>query len=291
MKLTAVRANSIRFTCYVRGTGAEFVLLMHGFPDDAAGMLPLMEALDPERYTLVAPYMRGFAPTSRAPDRRYGPPELAGDVVGLLDAFGAERGIVFGHGLGAVAAWSAAVARPERVRGIVTAGCPPPASWLRAPRSPEQLVRLLPLVMLSVPRLSSWAITREEFEIVETLWRLWSPEWRWRPGRLAKVKHPLARRSTAPHVTRYFRALLSDALLDPARWRQNVALAMKPCPTPALVLRGAQDGLVDPHAWKHLGRHVLHSSRRVLTLDPCGHFPHQERTQDVAEAIGSFPWG
>src|SRR5262249_56799581 len=49
---------------------------------------------------------------------------LVGDVIGILDALGAETAVVVGHDWGAPVAWHAALLRPDRVRGVVGLSVP-----------------------------------------------------------------------------------------------------------------------------------------------------------------------
>ena len=49
---------------------------------------------------------------------------LTGDVVGLLDALGAESAVIAGHDWGAPVAWLAALLRPDRFRGVIGLSVP-----------------------------------------------------------------------------------------------------------------------------------------------------------------------
>ena len=49
---------------------------------------------------------------------------MVGDIVGLLDALGAETAVVVGHDWGAPVAWQCALMRPDRVRGVVGLSVP-----------------------------------------------------------------------------------------------------------------------------------------------------------------------
>src|SRR5260370_20924455 len=49
---------------------------------------------------------------------------LIGDMVGLLDALGAEQAVIAGHDWGAPVAWHAALLRPDRFRGVIGLSVP-----------------------------------------------------------------------------------------------------------------------------------------------------------------------
>jgi pimeloyl-ACP methyl ester carboxylesterase len=69
--------------------------------------------------------MRGYGRTD-APEaiERYTLFHLVGDVVGLLDALGAETAVIAGHDWGAPVAWHAALLRADRFRGVIGLSVP-----------------------------------------------------------------------------------------------------------------------------------------------------------------------
>jgi pimeloyl-ACP methyl ester carboxylesterase len=60
-------------------------------------------------------------------------PNLVGDVIGLLDALDEERAVMVGHDWGAPVAWSTALWRPDRVRGVVGLSVPYRPRGARSP--------------------------------------------------------------------------------------------------------------------------------------------------------------
>src|SRR5579863_8216894 len=108
-----VRASGIDFHLLEMGSG-PLVLCLHGFPDTAHSFRHQMPALADAGYHCVAPFMRGYSPTDPAPDGRYDSAALSEDAIALIDALGHKDAIVFGHDWGAVAAYGAAAAAPDR---------------------------------------------------------------------------------------------------------------------------------------------------------------------------------
>jgi len=294
MKLRVLKANGLRFTAYVRGDGPVLLLMLHGFPDDAAGMIPLMEALDPDRFTMVAPFMRGYGPSAPAPDGRYQLHDLAGDVLGLLDALGAQpwqARAVFGHDWGALATYAACARDPDAITHAITASVPPPATVLgNILRHPRQLLRSSYILGLQLPVIGPTLLARDNHLLVEQLWRRWSPTWRFRPSRLAKVKNTLGRPATMRAAPAYYRGLLVDAILDHARWRKSLELARRPISTPTMVLFGERDQCVLPEMYEDLdGAFTIPVTSHHLP--ECGHFVQQEATAAVRDLITEFVWG
>src|SRR5260370_41284240 len=109
-----VRASNMNFSVLEMGEG-PLVLCLHGFPDTAHSFRNKMPALSAAGYHCVAPFMRGCSPTDPAPDGRYDSAALSEDALALITALGYKDAILFGHDWGAVAAYGAAAASPDRV--------------------------------------------------------------------------------------------------------------------------------------------------------------------------------
>jgi pimeloyl-ACP methyl ester carboxylesterase len=127
------------------GTG-PLVLLLHGFPECWYSWRHQLTALADAGYHAVAPDQRGYGRTGE-PSGLPGEPSqdlytmlhLTGDVIGLIDALGAEQAVVAGHDWGAPVAWNTALLRPDRIRGVIGMSVPyipqgssPPIETLRA---------------------------------------------------------------------------------------------------------------------------------------------------------------
>ena len=65
----------------------------------------------------MAPDLRGYGGSERPKEvENYTILDDIGDVVGLVDALGAEQAVIAGHDIGAPIAWQAALMRPDRFR-------------------------------------------------------------------------------------------------------------------------------------------------------------------------------
>jgi pimeloyl-ACP methyl ester carboxylesterase len=75
-----------------------------------------MERLQ-DRFTLIAPDLRGFGKTDK-PVEPFGPPDHAKDMIALLDAFGIKRAGVVGHDVGGAIMQPLARSAPDRLVGL-----------------------------------------------------------------------------------------------------------------------------------------------------------------------------
>jgi pimeloyl-ACP methyl ester carboxylesterase len=119
-----IETNGIRMHVAEAGTG-PLVVLCHGFPESWYSWRHQLPALAKAGFHAVAPDMRGYGQSDR-PEAidQYTLLHLVGDMVGLLDAFGAEDAVIAGHDWGAPVAWHAALLRPDRFRGVIGLSVP-----------------------------------------------------------------------------------------------------------------------------------------------------------------------
>jgi pimeloyl-ACP methyl ester carboxylesterase len=95
------------------------VILSHGFPELAYSWRHQIPALAAAGYHVVAPDQRGYGRSSRPDDvDAYDIEHLTGDLIGLLDAIGAEKATLIGHDWGSMVVWQTALLHPERVAGV-----------------------------------------------------------------------------------------------------------------------------------------------------------------------------
>ena len=133
-----IRANGLTFAYHEAGDG-PLALLLHGFPDTPRGWELVVPTLVEAGYRVVAPFMRGYAPTEVPSTRATILDELAADALALIEALGHRSAVLIGHDWGAATVYLATALAPERVDRLVAVGIPHPAA-LRpksAPRVPE----------------------------------------------------------------------------------------------------------------------------------------------------------
>jgi pimeloyl-ACP methyl ester carboxylesterase len=119
-----IETNGIRMHIAEQGTG-PLVVLCHGFPESWYSWRHQIGALADAGFHVVAPDMRGYGQTD-APEAidQFTLLHLVGDMVGLLDALGAEDAVIAGHDWGAPVAWHAALLRPDRFRAVIGLSVP-----------------------------------------------------------------------------------------------------------------------------------------------------------------------
>lgn len=290
-----VQANGLEFTCRRAGAGDRLALCLHGFPDDAGSMDPLLHRLADAGYTAVAPYMRGYAPTDPAPDDDYSAESLGEDAVALADVLpddldvGAEDPVLVGHDWGAVAAYAADRAEPDAFSRQVTLAVPPGFTPLLF-EHPRQFLRSWYVWFFQLPDTPERALRWRDFAFIEFLWATWSPGWDYPAERLESVKGTFRTRNTTERALQYYR----DMFRGQASWLVNSLAALEfpstddvpPITTPTLVICGADDGCIGPALFEHADEMI--EDCRVVRVTDAGHFMHQERPDVVGDEIVTF---
>lgn len=238
------------------------MVLLHGFPDTAHTWDDVMPALAAAGYRVVAPFMRGYHPTSIADDGDYSTAALGKDVVALVAALGEPHAIVVGHDWGASAAYAAATLAPERVSLLVTVAIPHPRSIRPTPRSAWAYRHFLPLRRANAPR----RLAANDFAYLDTLVRRWSPAWDPPAEATASVKalfrdHP----ESFDAALGYYRAG------QPPRVPPPLEL---PITVPTVAFAGVSDGTARPSDFEK-ARGCFTGSYEVVEV-PGGHFLHRE---------------
>lgn len=256
-----------RFAAIACGEG-PLVLCLHGFPDVPATWAPVMQRLAARGYRCVAPWLRGYAPsTTEGP---FTVDHLGGDAIALARALSPERpAFLLGHDWGALAAHAAIARAPERFAAAVIASVPHPARLVASYlRHPSQLARSWYIGFFQLPRLPERAL---DAGLVERLWRAWSPGYDPPRDHLREVARTLARSEHAPLGA--YRALARSLALEVPRWPR--------IRVPTLYLHGARDGCLAPEIARGQER-AFEGPHREERVD-AGHFAPLEAPERVAE--------
>ena len=109
------------------------VILLHGFPQLNTCWDQVMDRLVAQGYRCLAPNQRGYSPGARPPRRRdYRLPDLAADVIALIDEIGGGPVHLVGHDWGSAVAWQVAATAPERLKTLTAMSVPHPAAFRNA---------------------------------------------------------------------------------------------------------------------------------------------------------------
>jgi len=262
-----VEANGLRFACLEAGEG-PLVLCVHGFPDTAESFRPLLADLARAGFHAVAPFTRGHAPTESPGTKKIRLEELAADLVALVSALGHERAaMLVGHDWGAAASYLAAGTAPERFDRLVGVGLPHPHAIRPSLGLAWHARHFVTLVM----PWAAWSMRRNDFALVDTLYRRWSPTWAFGPEETAAVKRCFADPSSLDASLAYYRGRRGGRI--PGMPRKITV--------PTVAVAGADD-IVPVSTYEEASR--FFEDYRVVAL-PGGHFVHRESPAAFQELV------
>jgi len=280
-----VDANGLTFHYLEAGRG-PLVLCLHGFPDNAYTYSELLPALAEAGFRGVAPFMRGYAPTTPAPDGRYQSVLLAQDAIALRDALGAERAFLVGHDWGATAAYGAAALAHDRFARLVTiAAAHPAATRGDLALSYERHKGIWHAYFFQMP-FAEQIVAANDFAFLEEWWRDASPEYD--PTRIIeRVKVTFRQPGVVTAALNYYRHTFHPANRDPALQDLQQRVSSAPTPVSTLALHGTRDRPGRLEAFEGMDDLFSNGLQKIL-VPGTGHFLHVERPREVNRRIVEF---
>ncbi|HQY15080.1 MAG: alpha/beta hydrolase [Ilumatobacteraceae bacterium] len=283
----SVSANGVDFGYLTAGDpAAPLALCVHGFPDSAHTWRHLLPRLAEAGFRAVAPFQRGYAPTSVPADGRYQTGVLAQDMNMLHEALGGGGdAVIIGHDWGAPATYGAAVLGPERWRKVVGLAVPPgPAFGMSLVTNLVQLKRSWYMFFFQSP-FADMVVPANDMAYIDMLWADWSPGYD-ASHDLPLVKAALGDPASLAAALGYYRAALGDGFKDPTLEAEQAAAGAVPT-QPTLYLHGRDDGGIGPEV-AELAATMTPPNVTVEIVDHAGHFLQLEQAELVNARILEF---
>jgi pimeloyl-ACP methyl ester carboxylesterase len=271
---------------------APIALCLHGFPDTAYGWRKIAPRLVESGWRVVAPFMRGYAPSSIPADGSYHIGAVMDDALRVRTAAGGtERDVVIGHDWGALAATGLAAMPDSPFAKAVIMSVPPPAAFRPFGRIVDRgrLVRTLPrqvlrswyIMYFQLP----WFPERSASWIVPRLWRRWSPGYRAEQD-LRHVDAAIGTPQSWRAALGTYRATVRNTR-PPARYAELNRRWTEAPILPSLYLHGRDDGCMTP-AFTHWAEKVLPAGSEAAIVEHAGHFLQLEQPDKVADLVLAF---
>ena len=286
MKIECVSANGTDFSYLECGTG-KLALLLHGFPDTAQTWRHLMPQLADMGYRVVAPFMRGYAPSAVPSDGCYQTAMLARDANALHENLGGDsEAIIIGHDWGAPSCYGAAIDAPTRWHRVVGMAVPPTTALGMAFVQNLEQIKKSWYMFFFQHGLADLVVGANNHAFIEMLWRDWSPGYDASVD-LAFIRKSLADPKNLQAALGYYRATLGDGYRDPQLSELQNQIAASVPTQPLLYLHGANDGCI--------GVDVAESAKKIApanvkfeVVGAAGHFLQLEQPKVVNKLICDF---
>jgi pimeloyl-ACP methyl ester carboxylesterase len=237
-----------------------------------------------------------------------------GDIVGLVDALGAQQAVIAGHDVGATIAWQAALLRPDRFRAVIALSVPfrprgfggsvPPTTLM--PRNEDAVFYQL---FLQTPEAEA-ALGRDMRRTFRSQFYSLSGD---RPpteggaladaGMVPRKGGVLADPPSLPawvtesDIDVYVDEFTRSGLRGPLAWWRNIdrnwellaPFAGAAVSIPALYIAGERDFVPEVYRQAVAGQSAMVPKLRpAIMLPGCGHWTEQERAPEVSAAMIDF---
>ncbi|MGV0745098.1 alpha/beta fold hydrolase [Mycolicibacterium sp. XJ870] len=267
-------------------------LCLHGFPDTAYGWRKVAPVLADAGWKVVAPFSRGYVPSSIPTDGSYHVGALMDDALRLLDAAGPTgRDVLVGHDWGAIAGAGLAAMPESPFSKSVIMSVPPAASFRPlgrlsnggrlAAQLPRQLLRSWYIMYFQLP----WLPDRSASWVVPRLWRQWSPGYDARDD-VRHVDAAIGAPARWQAALGYYRATMRGTK-PPAQYADLHQHWLSPPVLPTLYLHGTEDGCATPEYARWV-QNILPDGSAVSIVERAGHFLQLEQPDVVAGRILDF---
>lgn len=272
--------------------GGPIALCLHGFPDTAYGWRKFAPRLAEAGWRVVAPFMRGYVPSSVPSDGSYHIGALMDDALRARSAAGGtDRDVVIGHDWGAIAATGLAAMPDSPFAKAVIMSVPPAAALSPSGRIgdrlrllghlPPQLLRSWYIMYFQLP----WLPERSTSWVLPLLWRRWSPGY--------DAKEDLRHVDAAIGTSERWRAALGPYRATirntrpPAQYADLHRHWTSPPALPSLYLHGRDDGCMTA-AFAQWTKSVLPAGSHVAVVEHAGHFLQLDQPEQVVETVLGF---
>jgi pimeloyl-ACP methyl ester carboxylesterase len=271
---------------------APIALCLHGFPDTAYGWRKIAPRLVESGWRVVAPFMRGYAPSSIPADGSQHIGAVMDDALRVRAAAGGtERDVVIGHDWGALAATGLAAMPDSPFAKAVIMSLPPPAAfrpWSRlvdrgrlVRTLPRQLLRSWYVIFFQFP----WLPERSASWMLPLLWRRWSPGYRAEED-LRHVDAAIGTPQSWRAALGTYRATVRNTR-PPAQYAELNLLWNEAPILPSLYLHGRHDGAM-ASAFTPWAERVLPAGSEAAIVEHVGHFLQLEQPDKVADLVLAF---
>lgn len=269
--------------------GNQVAILLHGFPDDPRAWDVVAQTLSRAGCRVIVPYLRGFGPTRFRNQQimRSGQQAAIGqDVLSLMDELNLAKAILVGYDWGCRAACIVAALWPERVRALIPiTGYAIQNIRLASRPAPPQVEYQFWYQWYFHTERGRAGLATYRRELSELLWKLWSPNWRFKGEDFDRTAPSFDNPDFVDVVIHSYRHRLGDAPGAPEFESLEEKLAAQPkISVPTTVLSGEADPLRPPAALQADSRHFTGRYEQII-VPRAGHFLSREAPDAVSDAV------
>jgi pimeloyl-ACP methyl ester carboxylesterase len=276
-----IQVGPLKFAYIEQGTGPT-VILLHGFPDHALTWSHQIDALSAQGYRVIAPYLKGYPPTTVDPDGFYDKATLVHEVAQFAQAVCPhETCHLVGQDWGAIIGYGLLAAYPELFQRAVLMAVPHPEKVGQSILDAKHIHRSFHWWFFQLKDLPEKALLQNDMAFIDYLWAYWTVEGFQDEAHIRSIKQMLSQPGVLTATLAYYRAMFDQDKSNPAHADLRTQMA-RPIGVPTLALCGAED----------LRAELMLDQSQYFTgeydfqlIDKAGHFLHREQPQAVTDQI------
>ncbi len=268
----------------------EPLILVHGWPDSPRTWDKVLPLLHEAGYKTIAPYLRGYGPSTfrrpllgRKPRRTGQPVAFARDIIELADHLRLKRFHFVGHDWGARTGYALSALYQQRLKSLVAISVPFEPGKATPPKLPQARAFWYQWLLCTKP--GEKKFREDPVAFGKAQWDAWSPDGWYALSEFNEAAKSWTGDDFQTVVLHGYRSRWGHAELDPkyavlqARFESALALS-----TPTLLLHGLIDHCELTETTDGAERYFTSGYKRSL-LEGVGHFPQRENPKSTAAAI------
>ena len=279
----SILINNVDYIYLEAGEG-ELMILLHGYPDNAYSWEHQIKYFSQQGYKVIAPFLRGYAPTTTNDIAYFDRATIAKDIVALIDELSPnEKVFLVGQDWGAAISYGILGAFPEKIQRAVVLAVPHPVEIRRTlKKSPKHVFRSFHWFLFQLPVVPELIIKLSRGRFLKFLWKLWSTNFN-DEAHVKQVIDSMLIGSGVKDSLAYYRAALQKRYRDPELKTLYEQLD-EVITVPIRVLCGAQDMRGEMlEQQTHL--FAQESEYNWHIIQNSGHFLHREQPELVNQKI------
>ena len=281
MTTERLKVGDVRLSVTSAGDG-EPVVLLHGFPEISYSWRHQLPALAGAGARAFAPDLRGYGDSDRPSEvEAYALRALVGDIVGLLDAIGADSAHLVGHDWGGSIAWVLASRAPERVRSLTILNSPHPVASAEARQLPEQQQRSWYMLLFQFTGVAEAWLSGDDFANLRRFVFDTAAPGVFREQEQERFVAALRRDGALTAALNYYRANI-----PPASWLRPPP-DLPPIEVPTMIIWGEADAYMSPILLERSATKVA-APLRIERLPGVSHWVQQEAPETVNQLLIDF---
>ncbi|GHO44582.1 alpha/beta fold hydrolase [Ktedonospora formicarum] len=274
-----ILTNGIRMHYVTQGEG-PLVVLLHGFPEfwySWRSQIPFLAGLG---YRVIAPDLRGYNDTDK-PKSGYDVSTLLRDIEGLIKGLGYEKATIVGHDWGGALMWLFGLSYPHMTERLIGLNAPPPWTFSRLLRTPEQLRKSWYIFAFQLPFVPELSLGRNHCEpIAKMLYASAVQKSAFPDDVLALYRDAMSKPGALTAAINYYRSLWRGGGLG------KTSNDKRTIEQPTLLIWGEQDIALGIEMTYGLEQWV--PQIEVRRLPDSGHWVQQEKPEQVNQLMKNF---